>query len=969
MHSRGGRAVASSAAVKRKIRQPGADGPGPTPTREVLRCGSLRVDAATRQAEIAGVPLDLQPKVFDLLLVLLREPRVVHTRDALFHRLWPGAVVLDATLTAAISQLRRAFDAPNRARLRTVPKVGYAFDGEVEVEVDLAADVDGPLAAAGDGHAAIGSVAPATPTIAPAPPFDAAPPPRRARGVLPWAVAALFAVLLAGFALRGPTAPERPILVVGPIQSETGATASRWLALAVRDGLLRRLGADPALRVVDHAQAIGATLVAGARAGGGTGADYVLEVRYAPGPSLQDPVALSMVLRDARDDAPAWRFAQTAAPGDLLLRVDEMADAVRMHILPDRPPLPPAMTVPIAAVDAYTEGLRALAKGDYREARRELERAAQLAPGFAAAEVRLAEVLRDIGHQSLAAALYRQIAAADDGAPTEARRLAKARALALDGAHADAATAFRALATDYPDDPRHAIEGARALAKRDVAGRAEALRILERLASQATLADWNIQRLMAIGMVEELAGRHAAGAAAFAKARDVADAAGLAGAAGDAGLNHGNMLLRLDQVEHARQAWERAARDYERAGLSLGQAVATLNLLLTARWSTPPPDPATVREGIRDLAARARDVGATQLEAMVNGILAEDHLMAAQPEAALPLAARAASQFDRLGAALQADQMRLIEARAHLDRGTPGSALAVLDPVSQRLQAGTPHHHLANQVRVRVLLETGDIALARRLADETVAASTAGGDRGGSAVAQCIRTNALRAAGDEGAAKAALRACRGGAHAAAAPSVDMVEAEMAQAAGDSARTRSLLQRATEAIDAMPAGGERERLALQLTQLLLRLGAMREARERFAAIDAGVIAHESPPARAQYAVLEAILLAYVDRDLAGARAALARARSLVDAQRTVARVELDLYEAALLDPRDAPRRARLLADVQAFAARAGHAPLGRLADALADAIAAAPDAPPDGDWLVLAGGLPQEAPRLRVQPRP
>ena len=527
--------VACSAAVKRKIRQPEADGPAAAPPREVLRCGALRVDAAARQAWLDGTLLDLQPKVFDLLLLLLREPRVVHTRDALFHRLWPGAVVLDATLTAAISQLRRAFDEPNRALLRTVPKVGYAFDGEVEVEAEDRAPTDVPMPAEADAAAepaaADPTQAPASPGVTSAPRPAVAPPFRRAAPAL---LAVLVLAVLVAIGLGwGPRPGEaRPILVLGPIQPEAGAVGSRWLALALRDGLLRRLGAEPALRVVDHADAVGASLVAGARSGTAAGADFLLEVDYAPGPSLQAPIALVLRLRDARDATETWRAARTAPPAELLLEVDALADAVRARILPGHAPPARPVTVPVAAVDAYTEGLRALARADYREARRELERAVQLAPGFAAAELRLAEVLRELGQQSLAAAIYRRIAATGDDPSSEATRVARARALALDGAHAEAASAFRALVADHPDEPRHGIELARALAQRDAAGRQEARTILQQLAPRTSLAEWNIRRLMALGLVEELDGRHADAAAAFGAARDVADAAGLAGHAG-----------------------------------------------------------------------------------------------------------------------------------------------------------------------------------------------------------------------------------------------------------------------------------------------------------------------------------------------------------------------------------------------------------------------------------------------------
>lgn len=962
--------------MKRKIRHSGAD-PGPPP-REVLRCGALRVDAAARQAWLGDALLELQPKVFDLLLLLLREPGVVHTRESLFARLWPGAVILDSNLTTALSQLRRALDEPTRAWVRTVPRVGYAFDGEVVVEagaLDEAADATAtgaPVTVPSAGSAGAGPVSEAgvsedrataaSAAHRPAPPWI-----RRLPILLAIVLAACVIVLLA--ARRDPAA-ERPILVLGAIGPDAGVDAPRWIGLAVRDALQRRLGADPALRVVDHAAAAGASLVAGARSGGAVGADYVLEGRYATGATVQDPIRLSLAVRDARDGRALWSADRELARSELLLGVDALADALHAHLRPGRPPPARAAAVPIDAVEAYTDGLRALARGDYLAARRDLERAVALEPGFAAAEVRLAEVLRELGHQALAAAIYRRLGA-DDGAgdaDTEPRRLARARALALEGEIVPAIAAFRALVAAYPDDPRHATELARALSRHDEAARREARRLLAGLAARTELADWDVRRLLALGVLEERDGRLQAAADALAAARERATRAGLFALAGDAGIDLGRHLQRLGRLDDARVAWRQAQADQQRAGMPAGEAAATLNLLLAERWADPPADPAVVRAGIESMIAKARELGATHLEAQGATLLAEHLSMNGDVVSAVPLVDQAVALFDRLGDPLLGDQARVLAGRLRVDLGQPAAALAILDPLSQRFGLEMPQRQVVDQARVDALLQRGEVAAARRLAGSLVAESAQRGTGPVElALAHCTAFNALRTAGAEAEATAAFAGCRAEPRAAPAANLDLIEVDLSLQRGEPAPAAEALRRAAAAVDAMAPGVRRDALQLQLAVSLLRVGSPDEARMRWRQVDGAGLARFRAGARVSHALLASAFALHFDRDPKAARAAIAEARMHAGPEWTMAQVEIDLFEAATFGADQAARRSALVQGAQAAAASSGNAPLARLADALADALARAPDGTDGASWLALDGGLPGDSPYLRVEP--
>lgn len=76
----------------------------------------------------AGEELHLTPKAFALLTLLIdAAPRVVPKSE--IHRcLWPNGVVSDATLAGLVKELRRVLADHQPPFIRTVHRVGYAFD-------------------------------------------------------------------------------------------------------------------------------------------------------------------------------------------------------------------------------------------------------------------------------------------------------------------------------------------------------------------------------------------------------------------------------------------------------------------------------------------------------------------------------------------------------------------------------------------------------------------------------------------------------------------------------------------------------------------------------------------------------------------------------------------------------------------------------------------------------------------------
>ncbi|MEM1379539.1 MAG: winged helix-turn-helix domain-containing protein [Pseudomonadota bacterium] len=98
------------------------------PVTAPFRLGSWTVDLASGTlTNPEGGSERMEPKVSDLLRILIEAEGHVVSRDALFERLWPGTIVGEDTLSRTVFKLRKALgDAPKSPTfVETVPKRGY----------------------------------------------------------------------------------------------------------------------------------------------------------------------------------------------------------------------------------------------------------------------------------------------------------------------------------------------------------------------------------------------------------------------------------------------------------------------------------------------------------------------------------------------------------------------------------------------------------------------------------------------------------------------------------------------------------------------------------------------------------------------------------------------------------------------------------------------------------------------------
>jgi DNA-binding response OmpR family regulator len=96
----------------------------PAPREARIELEDVVIDVEGREVTVAGEPVELTAKEFDLLAYFLESPGVVHSRDRLLDRVWgmsyPGGT---RTVDVHVGQLRRKLGRPEL--IRTVRGAGY----------------------------------------------------------------------------------------------------------------------------------------------------------------------------------------------------------------------------------------------------------------------------------------------------------------------------------------------------------------------------------------------------------------------------------------------------------------------------------------------------------------------------------------------------------------------------------------------------------------------------------------------------------------------------------------------------------------------------------------------------------------------------------------------------------------------------------------------------------------------------
>jgi DNA-binding winged helix-turn-helix (wHTH) protein len=91
--------------------------------------GDYEFDTWRHELRLAGTPLHVEPKAFDLLALLIQRHHQFVSREELFTHLWPDQFVSDDALVYCVAEARRAVGDSGRVQrvIKTIRGRGYCF--------------------------------------------------------------------------------------------------------------------------------------------------------------------------------------------------------------------------------------------------------------------------------------------------------------------------------------------------------------------------------------------------------------------------------------------------------------------------------------------------------------------------------------------------------------------------------------------------------------------------------------------------------------------------------------------------------------------------------------------------------------------------------------------------------------------------------------------------------------------------
>ncbi len=109
-----------------------------TSRKRFLEFEQFSIDVEERQLLRRGRPMQLTPKVFDLLLMLAENSGRTLDKDELLDKIWADSFVEEGSLNRNVSTLRKALgeDGHDPRYIKTVPKRGYRFDPPVREVIE-----------------------------------------------------------------------------------------------------------------------------------------------------------------------------------------------------------------------------------------------------------------------------------------------------------------------------------------------------------------------------------------------------------------------------------------------------------------------------------------------------------------------------------------------------------------------------------------------------------------------------------------------------------------------------------------------------------------------------------------------------------------------------------------------------------------------------------------------------------------
>jgi TolB-like protein/cytochrome c-type biogenesis protein CcmH/NrfG len=98
------------------------------------RFDEFEIDLGQRELRRSGQAVHIEPQVFDLLVLLIRNRDRIISKSELIDAVWKGRAISDAALSSCVSAARRAVgdNGENQRLIRTLHKRGFRFVGNID---------------------------------------------------------------------------------------------------------------------------------------------------------------------------------------------------------------------------------------------------------------------------------------------------------------------------------------------------------------------------------------------------------------------------------------------------------------------------------------------------------------------------------------------------------------------------------------------------------------------------------------------------------------------------------------------------------------------------------------------------------------------------------------------------------------------------------------------------------------------